>query len=333
MSSAVQAPELEPSGHLNQPLSGYGRGRRLTLRSTRAPTATHVRPGWARILIVPAGPYVLRCRARVSSNVRPHKRSSGNCSAMPAPTAFISYSHDSQEHKRWVLEFATRLRSNGVDATLDQWELGPGSDLPHFMEQAIVNASRILMVCTARYVEKANRGTGGVGYEKMIVTADLLQRIGSNRVIPIVRQSGTVQLPTFLASKLYIDLSTPDQFETGFDQLLRDLLGAPLFRKPPLAAAPQLTDDVSPRATQPDPVTQFMLALSAIYQGSSSSGGVDTERVYRAMGTSKLLFDHAFDIALDRKLVSSHGTKTHLWVTAAGRALLIQLSAQSSGAA
>jgi hypothetical protein len=252
---------------------------------------------------------------------------------MSAPTAFISYSHDSQEHKRWVLEFATRLRSNGVDATLDQWELGPGSDLPHFMEQAIVNASRILMICTPRYVEKANRGIGGVGYEKMIVTADLVQRIGSNRIIPIVRQSGAAQLPIFLGSKLYIDLSTADQFETGFDQLLRELLGVPLFRKPPLAAAPQLTADVAPRPTKPDPVTQFMIALSTVYEDSTSSGGVITERVFQTMGTSKLLFDYAFDIALQRKLVESHGTKIHLWVTPAGRALLIQQSAQSSDAA
>ena len=30
------------------------------------------------------------------------------------PKVFISYSHDSEEHKSWVLQLATRLRSNGV---------------------------------------------------------------------------------------------------------------------------------------------------------------------------------------------------------------------------
>ena len=30
------------------------------------------------------------------------------------------------------------------------------------------------MVCTDTYVEKANKGIGGVGYEKMIITSDLL---------------------------------------------------------------------------------------------------------------------------------------------------------------
>jgi hypothetical protein len=29
---------------------------------------------------------------------------------MKIPKVFISYSHDSQEHKKWVLDLATRLR-------------------------------------------------------------------------------------------------------------------------------------------------------------------------------------------------------------------------------
>jgi hypothetical protein len=53
---------------------------------------------------------------------------------MKIPKVFISYSHDSQEHKKWVLDLATRLRNNGVDAIIDQWALRAGDDLPHFME-------------------------------------------------------------------------------------------------------------------------------------------------------------------------------------------------------
>ena len=64
---------------------------------------------------------------------------------MAIPKAFISYSHDSQEHKKWVLDFATRLRNNGVDAALDQWDLKPGDDLPHFMERGLASADRVLM--------------------------------------------------------------------------------------------------------------------------------------------------------------------------------------------
>jgi len=248
---------------------------------------------------------------------------------MTAPKVFISYSHDSQEHKLWVLELATRLRSCGVDAILDQWDLGPGGDLPHFMEESLSSSARILMICTERYVQKANAGVGGVGYEKMIVTADLMRQIDLNRVIPIVRQNGTCSLPTFLGSKLYIDLSSQEQFESGFDQLLRDLLKAPLFVKPPLGTAPHLPAIDKAEPTQPGPLTQFMLALCKVYEGGFESGGLQTAAVRREMGTSKLLFDHARDLAIRAGFIKSTGTMEYMWVQGKGREEMVRLSFKS----
>jgi len=40
-------------------------------------------------------------------------------SSIKIPSAIISYSWDSEEHKTWVREIATRLRRNGVDIKLD----------------------------------------------------------------------------------------------------------------------------------------------------------------------------------------------------------------------
>jgi hypothetical protein len=87
---------------------------------------------------------------------------------MKIPKVFISYSHDSVNHKKWILELATRIRNNGIDAIIDQWELQPGDDLPYFMKTHLSDSDKIIMVCTEKYVKKANAGTGGVGYEKMI---------------------------------------------------------------------------------------------------------------------------------------------------------------------
>jgi len=39
-----------------------------------------------------------------------------------APKAFVSYSWDSEEHQAWALQLAHRLRDDGVDAVLDQWD-------------------------------------------------------------------------------------------------------------------------------------------------------------------------------------------------------------------
>src|SRR5262245_36672838 len=103
------------------------------------------------------------------------------------PKLFVSYSHDSQQQKDWVLTLATRLVYNGVDVVLDQWDLTLGADLPRFMEHGLTEAKRVLVICTDTYVKKANDGRGGVGYEKMILTAQLMQDILSDRVIPVIR--------------------------------------------------------------------------------------------------------------------------------------------------
>lgn len=46
------------------------------------------------------------------------------------PRLFISYSHDNEAHKEWVLTLATHLRQHmGVDVILDEWDLRIGGDL------------------------------------------------------------------------------------------------------------------------------------------------------------------------------------------------------------
>lgn len=56
------------------------------------------------------------------------------------PKLFISYSHDSEDHKAWVSKLATRLEQNGVHVIFDQWDITLGSDLTLFMEQGLTTA-------------------------------------------------------------------------------------------------------------------------------------------------------------------------------------------------
>jgi hypothetical protein len=90
------------------------------------------------------------------------------------PRVFTSYGHDSEEHKAWVLRLADRLIRNGVDVILDQYDLRLEADLPGFIESGISGADRVLAICSDGYVEKANLRRGGVGYERRILTADLM---------------------------------------------------------------------------------------------------------------------------------------------------------------
>jgi hypothetical protein len=167
----------------------------------------------------------------------------------PPPRVFLSYSHDSELHKDWVLSLATRLVANGVDVILDQWDLTLGSDLPRFMETGLTAAQRVLAVCTEQYVTKANAGRGGVGYEKMILTAQLMQDISTDRIVPVIRSSVLMPpVPAFLASRVYIDFRDDIQYEARYAELLRDIHGQQIKPRPPLGPNPFTT---VPAATAP----------------------------------------------------------------------------------
>ena len=119
-----------------------------------------------------------------------------------APQVFVSYSHDSEAHKQWVQKLSGDLRERGIDAVLDVWDLRPGTDVASFMERGVREAKRVLLVCSEAYVEKANNMSGGVGYEKLVITGELAGDLSSTKLLPIVRGSGEdAKLPGLLGSQ------------------------------------------------------------------------------------------------------------------------------------
>lgn len=158
---------------------------------------------------------------------------------MPAPNVFISYSHDSTEHKAWVLQLAIDLRAAGVDATLDQWDLVPGQDVAAFMHDGIAKADRVLLVCSETYVRKSEGGLGGVGYERLIVTAEVIEAIETRKFIPLIRANSLpTKTPKHLGPRLFIDFSLDENYKASLEALCRELLGAPASPKPPLGVNP-----------------------------------------------------------------------------------------------
>jgi hypothetical protein len=114
-------------------------------------------------------------------------------SARSTCRVFISYSHDSIEHARRVLELAERLRADGVDANLDQYVPGtPAKGWPRWMDDQMDWAEFVLVICTETYHrrflgrEEPDRGTG-VDWEGSLITLELYHaRSDTRKFVPVL---------------------------------------------------------------------------------------------------------------------------------------------------
>jgi hypothetical protein len=72
------------------------------------------------------------------------------------PRVFISYSHDSEEHKARVASLAQRLRAAGLNVVLDSDKLpgGPTEGWPLWSERQVKEADFVLVACTLVYSER-----------------------------------------------------------------------------------------------------------------------------------------------------------------------------------
>lgn len=105
---------------------------------------------------------------------------------------FISYSHDSLLHKERVLALADRLREDGINCNIDQYEMAPPKRWPHWMLDEIESADFVLVVCTEQYNRRfrANEAYGrgkGATWEGGVIMQELYDAQGKNsKFVPIV---------------------------------------------------------------------------------------------------------------------------------------------------
>lgn len=179
------------------------------------------------------------------------------------PKVFISYSWEDEAHKLWVKSLTDRLIKNGIDATLDQYDLTLGDRLPAFMEQSITTADYVLVICTPTYKEKADNRKGGVGYEGHIISGELFTKGNERKFIPVIRKgSASTALPTYLSGKLGIDLSEASDDDSNFKDLVTTLWGAK--SKPALGSKPAYLSNSSTSKTVAKEVENEAISILGI---------------------------------------------------------------------
>jgi SEFIR domain len=150
---------------------------------------------------------------------------------------FISYSWDNEEHVRAVLDLSNRLRAEGVDCVLDQYEESPPEGWPRWMDRKIRDAKFVLMVCTETYYRRVMGDTAaeeghGVKWEGGLIYQYIYNAGATNtKFIPVVLQKqDKTFIPTPLQSATHYDVSTG----SGYDRLYSRLVGRPHTEKPKL---------------------------------------------------------------------------------------------------
>ncbi len=125
------------------------------------------------------------------------------------PRVLICYAWDDYNQKGWIEKFARDLRKNGIDTRIDQWELQYGDDLAEWMETSIRESDFVLFICTPTYKEKADSRKGGVGFETLIATAEVLEKKQEvqRKYIPVLRFGDWESAaPSWLLGKYRVDL-------------------------------------------------------------------------------------------------------------------------------
>lgn len=210
------------------------------------------------------------------------------------PKCFISYSHDNEVHKEWVLNLATRLVRNGVDVILDRWDMRLGGDLPYFMERGLTEVDRVICVCTNTYVTKANTGSGGVGYEKMILTSELMNNINSEKIIPLIKNNNEPEVtPIFLRTKNYIDFRNESDYESEYLRLIKEIHGESIKARPALGS--------NPFEISESPIAPLVRISVSQYSNPSFSSKVefdyDSNNGCYVIGAGSLQFELSFSSA------------------------------------
>lgn len=156
------------------------------------------------------------------------------------PVVFISYSWDDKEHSAWILQLAEVLADNGVEVILDQYDLKAGKNLPHFMEEAIRRADKVIIVFTPNYKLKAEGRKGGVGFEYSIMNMELYNnQTGNEKFIPVLRRGNQEEsIPVFMQNFIHLDMLNDENFENSCTDLLREIYDEPAIKRPKLGTRP-----------------------------------------------------------------------------------------------
>jgi hypothetical protein len=210
-----------------------------------------------------------------------------------APKVFIS--HATEDKFSFVLPFATELRSNGIDAWVDQWEINAGDSLiQKIFEEGIRSASAIVIVLSKISVTKR--------WVKEELDAALVKRIDhATRLIPLIIED--CEVPVALRATKWVRYD--NDVKNVVAEVLRAVFGGSV--KPELGSSPRFARSNIPVPAGLDQIDSIV--LNAIGQLFVEQGhkGVEKARIVERPELDNLSanqIDESLEILSDHYYVS-----------------------------
>jgi hypothetical protein len=147
------------------------------------------------------------------------------------PAVFLSYAHDSEQHRLEVRRFAEFLRTQGVEVVFDEWSAGERKDWSSWAIKAIAEVDFVVVVVSPGY-QRAGDGLGpsdvsrGVQAEAAVLRDRLHgdRKTWQSKVLPVLLPGHDVdEIPVFLQPYAGSHYRVTALTEIGAEILLRTI--------------------------------------------------------------------------------------------------------------
>src|ERR1035441_5866623 len=147
--------------------------------------------------------------------------------AVPTPPK-VFVSHSGEDNQRFVLKFAERLRSNGIEAWLDVWEMLPGDSLvDKIWNEGLKGCGAMVVVLSAHSINSR--------WVREELNSGMVKRIQEKTKLIPVRLDGC-EVPECLRSTVWEDIADLDSYDTQFERIVNSIFGQ--YEKPPVGDTP-----------------------------------------------------------------------------------------------
>ncbi len=173
----------------------------------------------------PFHPIVLLAQIRQTLRGRGYRNISPTPDSSKIPKVFVSYKWEDDTHNNWVMKLAVDLRTAGIEAILDRWDVRLGDSFTDYMTSKINEADVVLFIMTTASVaavEAKDQTGGGVKFEMQLASSR--KRAGEDlRIIPIYKEGN--KTAAHVRDHRYADFRADAEYEHTLQLLIYDLLG------------------------------------------------------------------------------------------------------------